>query len=281
MYLNFTERYGKWALVTGASSGIGEEFARRLAARGLNLVLVARREERLKVLAEEVREAYGIETVVAPVDLTDRDFLSTLTDQIGDRKIGLLVNNAGYGKRWPHLESDEAAETDMVLLNCWAPVVLSRHFLPAMAERGQGGMIMVSSVVAGMPMPTFSTYSSTKVFDQYFGEAMYAEMKAHGVDVLVLRPGSTRTEFATVARVPAADNLPVARSAAQVVDTALAALGKRPTVTDGWVNKIAFHAMWHLPRSLYLRVAGLVARRMLRRRESGDGANVVQSTRHW
>jgi len=281
MYLDFTERYGDWALITGASSGIGEEFARRLAARGLHVILVARREERLQKLAEEVRSAYGVEALVVPLDLTDRDFLAKLVEQVGERRVGLLVNNAGYGKRWPHLESDEAAEADMVLLNCWAPVVLSRHFLPAMAERGQGGMIMVSSVVAGMPMPTFAIYSATKVFDQYFGEGLGAEMKAHGVDVLVVRPGSTRTEFAQVVNVSEFDNMPMVRSASEVVTTALNAFGKRPSVTDGWSNKIAFHIMWHLPRSIYLRIAGFAARMMLRRGESKAGGNVVRSTRHW
>lgn len=247
------KRYGEWALITGASAGIGEEFARRLALAGMNLILIARREDRLNQLAEEIHNRHGVQVVVAPLDLTQPDFLEKLLPYVEDRPIDILINNAGYGKNGAFLESDPVSEHQMVLLNCWAPVVLTRHFLPGMVERGKGALIMISSVVSAAPFPYFATYSATKVFDQYFGEGLYAEVGDKGVDILVVNPGPTKTEFWNIAG--GAKNVGGMRdrTAKQVVDSALRALGKQYVVTDGRMNRIAMCAMRLLPRKLWLR----------------------------
>lgn len=241
------ERYGDWALVTGASAGIGAEFARALAREGLSCVLAARREDRLTALAEELEKQHGVSTRVVAVDLEDPDGAEQLASAVGDLPIGVLVNNAGYGLagRFSKLDADRMRR--MILLNCVAPVVLTHRILPRMLEAGRGAVVLTGSIAGKQPLPLHAVYGATKAFDQHFGESLWSELRGTGVDVVVIEPGSTESEFHDVA-----GELPhPGQPAHEVVETALDALGHQPSVVAGWFNWLRANAVVRLlPRSL-------------------------------
>ncbi|HEY0888045.1 MAG TPA: SDR family oxidoreductase [Nocardioides sp.] len=188
-----TARLGT-ALVTGATAGIGLAFARQLAARGTNLVLVARDADRLKAVAEELTTAHGVAVEVLPADLVDREQLATVEARLADadRPVDLLVNNAGFGlkKRFLHNTADE--ETAMTEVLVVAPLRLSHAALGAQAARGHGGVINVGSVASYLPR---GTYSAAKAWINSFTEWAHNEYRPQGVTVMALLPGFTRTEF--------------------------------------------------------------------------------------
>jgi short-subunit dehydrogenase len=158
-------------------------------------------------------------------------------------------------------ENDADRQADTVRLNCVAPAVLARHFLPAMVKRGRGAVITISSVVAGQPTPYWATYSASKVFELYLGEALAYELRGSGVDSLVVMPGATKTEFQSVASV---GEIPLSRTPEQVVETALDALGRRTWVVDGLANRIRFALVRLLPGRLVIGSAGRIMSRRLR-----------------
>jgi uncharacterized protein len=183
------------ALITGASSGIGEEFARQLAERGYDLILVARRRDRLERLAEELPTA---------VQVIDCDLGSEAANLAGKvAKLGLdvdlLVNNAGFGLRGHFADLDPEREAEMVRVNCEAVVILTHAFLPAMIERGNGGVITVASTAGLQPLPYETTYAATKAFAISFMEALSMELRGTGVKCLVVNPGPVKTEWQAVA----------------------------------------------------------------------------------
>jgi uncharacterized protein len=195
MYAIRVRRVAETALITGASSGIGEEFARQLAARGYDLILVARRKERLEKLAEEL----PTNTHVIQSDLaTEADKLRA---NVGRRKlpVDLLVNNAGFGLRGHFADLDPVREAEMVRVNCEAVVTLTHAFLPAMIERGGGGLITVASTAGMQPLPYETTYGATKAFAISFMEALSMELRSTGVKCLVVKPGPVKTEWQAVA----------------------------------------------------------------------------------
>jgi short-subunit dehydrogenase len=249
------ERYGAWALITGASSGIGEAFARYLARAGMDVILVARRRERLEVLAAYLTQQHGVQALAVPLDLTDPHFLEALTEQVGDREVGMLVNNAGYGSTGRFLERDPAREADMVRLNCWAPVVLTHHFVHPMAKRRKGAILFVSSVVGYQPTPFMTTYAATKAFDLFLGEGLWYELRRYAIDVLTMSPGTTETEFHQVADMARG---PVVAPPDRVVETAMRALGRRPSAVDGLFNHLLAFGHRLLPRRTTLGLAGRI-----------------------
>lgn len=183
------------ALVTGASSGIGEQFARQLAARGRDLVLVARRAERLERLAAELPS----ETRVIACDLgADAASLPARVNELG-LEIDLLVNNAGFGTHDRFWEIEEGRDAEMVRVNCEAVVTLTRAFLPAMVDRGRGGVIVVASTAGMQPLPYEATYSASKAFALAFTEALHTELRGTGVRCLAINPGPVPTEWQRVA----------------------------------------------------------------------------------
>jgi uncharacterized protein len=183
------------ALITGASSGIGEEFARQLAARGYELVLVARRKERLEQLAEELPTTAHI----VPSDLaTEAEKLHGKVTKLGV-DIDLLVNNAGFGLRGRFADLDPEREAEMVRVNCEAVVTLTHAFLPAMIERGSGGVITVASTAGMQPVPYETTYAASKAFAVSFMEALSMELRGTGVKCLVVNPGPVKTEWQSTA----------------------------------------------------------------------------------
>jgi len=226
------DRYGSWALVTGASAGIGAEFARALARDHVNVALAARREDRLRELAAELERDWSIQTRVIAADLSAPGGAEQLADAVVDLQVSILVNNAGAGYAGRFDLQDAGRIRDLVETNCVTPAVLTSRLLPGMHARGQGAVIFTGSVAGRQPLPLHAAYSASKAFDGFLGEALYVETRGSGVDVLVLEPGSTATEFQEVAgEIPHAGE-----PADRVVELALDALGRQPSVVSGWFN---------------------------------------------
>jgi short-subunit dehydrogenase len=251
------EKYGDWAVVTGASAGIGHAFARALAAEGMNIVLTARREPALRELADELEKQHGVATRVLAADLSTPQGVSIVEEAVADLDVAMLVNNAGFGYAGRFDKLNEERLQQMVMLNCMAPVLLTRRLLPGMQARGRGAVIIVGSVSGRQPLPLHSVYSATKVFDLHLGEALFAELRGQGVDVLVLEPGTTATEFQQAAGEIAHGG----DDPDKVVAVALDALGRQPSVIVGWFNWLRASAASRLaPRPLVVRVASHIMR---------------------
>lgn len=251
---------GRWALVTGASAGIGEAFARELARRGMNVALAARREDRLRALAAELGAAHRVRTLVLPADLAHDGAPAALWAQAGDgREVHLLVNNAGFGLKGAFADLPLERQTEMVRVNCTAPMELTHFALAAMKARGDGGIVNVASIAGYQPLPTMAAYSASKAFLITLTEAVAEEARGTGVRLVTLNPGPVRTEFQSVAGTQVKDGAPGIRTPEQVVEAALHRLeAGGGTVTPGFVNRAAAAAVRVAPRSLVLRAARLV-----------------------
>ena len=247
--MTWDERYGPWALVTGASSGIGAEFVRQIASRGLNVILVARRKDRMDDLARSVETGYGIATRVLDIDLLAPDAVACVQQGAAGLDIGLLVNNAGFGLSGTFANQDARRQADMILLNCLLPVQLTQSFLPAMIERGRGGLIFQASTAAYQATPYLSAYGATKAFNLMLGESLSKEYREAGVDSLSLSPGFTSTEFADVADIDNAGLFRVATADA-VVRAGLGAMGRKSSIVHGWLNKALTFSTRLLPRQV-------------------------------
>lgn len=245
------------ALITGASAGIGIDLAREFAQRGHNLVLVARRKDKLDALAAELRtDVLRVETL--DCDLTDPAALAALPGRIEalGLQVDVLVNNAGYGTAGPYYKLDGAVEAKMVRLNCEAPVALTSAYAAGMIERGQGAILNVASSAGFQPIPMQATYAATKAFMLNWSDALNAEFGPRGVTVTALCPGPVDTEFAEVAGLEEAfENAPgISKvSAEEVARQAVEGLEKgRRNVVPGLAIRVAVNAGRITPRSLLL-----------------------------
>jgi short-subunit dehydrogenase len=239
------------ALVTGASSGIGEAFARALSARGRELILVARRTDRLERLARELPGPAHVLTC----DLATE--AAALPDRVRDLglDVDLLVNNAGFGTYGNFWEIEPGRDAEMVRVNCEAVVTLTRAFLPAMVERRRGGVIVVASSAGLLPIPYEATYAATKAFALRFVEALHEELRGTGVRVLAVNPGPVATEWQRVAGFDDVGVVPGKIPAEQVVAESLAAYERgRRSVVPGRTVRWLMRGATVGPRSLQLRV---------------------------
>jgi short-subunit dehydrogenase len=261
---DFAARFGPWAVVTGASSGIGEAFARRLAARGIHLVLVARREDRLKRLADELAARHGVQARTVPVDLASGGFLPAVADATHDLDVGLVVNNAGVLKAGRFLDHDLGDELYQSDLNVRAVVALAHHFGRRLRERRGGGMIFLASTVAFAGVPGMSTYAASKAHALTFAEGFAGEVAADGIAVLALCPGPTSTEIWPSVAAP---TLPMSPEA--VADAALRSLGRRTTVVAGLLNRLITLSTRFAPRRVNSMIFGKVIGGMLKDAATG------------
>jgi len=260
----FRDRYGPWALVTGASSGIGEQFARRLAARGLHLVVAARRLDRLDALSRELRDAHGHEILPVAVDLAAEDAADTLADACADRDVGLVVSNAGLGMKGLHADADPEQLDDMLAVNCRAPMLLARAFAPRLVERGRGGLVFVGSIEGFQGYPYSAAYAATKGFVHSLGAGLWGELRPRGVDVLVVAPGATDTDILTDQGIDKRALVGV-MAPADVAERSLAHLGRGPMYVVGGTNKALVGVLRLLPRRVALRAAGMGMHQTLER----------------
>lgn len=255
-------RYGPWAVITGASAGIGSEFALRVAERGINVVLVARRRNRLEELASTIEDMYRVEARVAPVDLASRDLVEVLQPVLADIDVGLLINCAGFGSSGPFLDMDPSVQESMINVNCRASVLLTHEIVQGMRERGRGGVIFVSSVNGFCAARGMANYNATKAYDLLFAEGLAEELRPYGVDVQALCPGGTLTEFQQVAGLDTRNFGPLARlmfvTPSTVVATSLRTLGRRVTVIPGLLNKLMVLTMRLVPRRVSTWILGWV-----------------------
>ena len=245
--IDFLDRFGPGALITGASSGIGKAFAEALAARGMDLVLVARRVNRLDALAAQLRAAHAVRVTVCQIDLGNADAVHHIMGLTSALDVGLVISNAGYGLKGDHAAHDPRAMTAMLQVNCNAPMLLSNGFIPRLRKRGKGGILLVSSVEALMGCPYSAAYSASKAFVKSLGEALWGELTPDGIDVLTICPGATDTEALSRHGIDPA-KIPNVMSPAEVAGRALAALQEGPVVMPSEHYKATFDKLLALPR---------------------------------
>lgn len=255
---DFFGKYGPWAVVTGASSGLGEEFSRQLAALKLNLVLIARRKEKMELLSSELMNRHGVDIKIVPADISNVDFLKQVQSVTDSLDIGLLVNNAGFALTGGFLDHKIEEELSLLYVNCRAPLMLAHTFGNKMVQRGKGGIINVSSASAFLPMPYRTHYAATKVYDLHLSEGLWFELRQNSVDVLALCPGSTRTEFSKVAGTKKTGMEP-----GPVVELALKNLGKKSFVIPGFNNRIITFINRFIPRQLLTKIGAKVVQDLL------------------
>ena len=245
-------------LITGASSGIGAAFARKLAARGRNVLLVARSEDKLIALCNELGRLTSIRAQYLALDLRDPEARSQLFEETKKRdlEIDTLINNAGFGSMNDFSKLELQHELEMIELNITAVVELTHRFLGPMRERKRGTIINVASTAGFQPVPYMATYAATKAFVLSFSEALWDENRQHGIHVMALCPGVTETNFFEASGI---DRPPMrtVQTAEEVVETALRALPrKKSLVISGWANWFVVEAERFVPRTVVTKVAG-------------------------
>ena len=246
-----------YTLITGASSGIGEAFARRLAAEKHNIFLAARSEDKLRGLCDELANEHRIEAKYCAIDLTRENADASVFEktEAAGLEIDWLINNAGTGSMGDFAELDLERELEIIQLNVLALVKLTHRFLVPMRERRRGTIINVSSAASFQPIPFFATYAASKAFVTSFSEAIAEENGPFGIRILALCPGTTETGFFEASQIKDPIKVKGVQTPGQVVDTALRALERGKTkVVSGWVNYIVALAVNILPNSLITRV---------------------------
>jgi len=267
------------ALVTGASSGLGREYARALAARGHELVIVARRRARLEQLRDELVGRYGTKVEIIACDLATDAGLEACRTAAASREVAVAVLNAGFGSLGPFDEADREREGRMVRLNCLAVVDLARQVVPGMRARGRGQIIVVSSAAAWHPVPFMATYGATKAFELHWVRALAEELRGTGVGVLAVCPGPTDTEFS--AALTAAGRgasgwpkgMPIDAAGVVVARSLAAADAGRTVVAIGPIARMTQVATRVIPVAWTLRMVGAVHRRRAQTRLSAGNAH--------
>ncbi|MEU3984530.1 SDR family NAD(P)-dependent oxidoreductase [Streptomyces sp. NPDC026672] len=234
------KKYGKFAIVTGASSGIGAEFARQIAAKGVGVVLVARRVEKLEALAGELRTVHNADVVLLPLDLTAPGAVAELVERTAGLDVGMIVASAGVVTAGAFLEQELTAELELIGLNLSVPVQLAHAFGLRFMKRGRGALVLLSSSVAFAPVPFTANYAAVKAYVASFGQALAFELRRTGVDVLTVAPGPTRTEGVETTEGIDFGKLPLPMmSPERVVRTSLRALGRKALVIPGGINQFS------------------------------------------
>ncbi|WP_433304696.1 SDR family NAD(P)-dependent oxidoreductase [Actinoplanes sp. CA-030573] len=243
-------KYGPWAVVTGASDGIGRATAAQLAAAGFSVALVARRVDIMESLAAQLTHRYKVSTTVIGVDLVDRNSVSVIASATSEVDVGLLVQAAGYGRVGSFLDVDAAADNDMITLNIGVVTELAHVFGARLTRRRRGGMILYGSILGWQGGPLHATYSATKAYNQSLAEALHVEWRKDGVDVLAVAPGPVHTGFAGRAGM----RLNVGTTPDVVARSTLANLGRRATVVPGGMAKLMTAGLRTAPRTFRAKI---------------------------
>jgi Short-chain dehydrogenases of various substrate specificities len=262
--VDFAARFGSWAIVAGASEGLGVAYAEELAARGLNLVLIARRAELLQSLASELSKIYNIESKIIPLDLSLANVVEQIAEQTKDTEIGLLVYNAAFSAIGPFFERPIEDHLKEINTNAFTPLKLIYLFAEKMLTRGRGGIVLMSSLSAFQGSAYISTYAATKAFNIVLAEGLWEEWRERGVDVLVCVSGAVKTPNYVASEPEKTGGLgDMTMNPDQVVREALNALGKGPYVIPGRMNRVSSFVMRHLlPRKTAVKFMGRILRQM-------------------
>lgn len=256
-FTKFLADYGTYALVSGASGGLGKEFAIALAHRGVVPILTARREERLRELAAYLHAQFAIEAPVCAADLSKEGDMEKLYKFCRNFDVGLLLLNAGFGLVGNFGELAFEQQKSMLHVNCLAPMLLSHRFFPLLKKRKKSAMIFLSSVVAHDSSPYLSLYSATKAFNLFLAQGLYSEWKRYGIDVLAVSPGPVATEFFLVA----ADGKGMGGvNPSKVAEKSLKAVGKKVELLPGLLAKTLVYGRKLLPQKLSLFITAQVMR---------------------
>lgn len=258
---SFRERYGTWALVAGASVGLGEAFARALAQRGLNLLLVARHQEALDLLAADLRSKHAVEVRCWAGDLGRPDLAEVAGSLIAGLDLGLLVYNAAASAIGPFLEHPLDQHLKVVDVNCRGPLVLAHVVGAAMAKRGRGAIVLMTSTAGSQGGPWITSYAASKAFNLILAEGLWDELGQHGIDVVACRAGATATPGYAASK-PRPSRVPLL-SPDFVAEKALAALGRGPSVVPGFFYRWSAFVMNRLmPRRMAIRIMGQATRKL-------------------
>jgi short-subunit dehydrogenase len=244
---DFIEQYGPTALVTGASSGIGRSFAEILAAKGFDLVVVARRSQRLEELAARLRTRHGIKVSVHQADLSAAGAAQELVDATASLDIGLLVSNAGFGLKGCFDAGSPKVLADMLMVNCHTPMILARGLVPRLKKRKKGGIIFTGSVEGLIGVPFSTAYAATKAFLISLGEGLWGELTPEGIHVLTLCPGATDTEAPGLQGIDT-KTLTHVMSPDEVAKRTLDNLGNGPVYISSDHYKANFEQLLAMPR---------------------------------
>jgi short-subunit dehydrogenase len=233
---DFTTRYGAWAAVAGASEGLGEAFADALAARGVNLLLLARRAEALGEVARRIRSEWGVEVRPLTIDVASPNLPIALAEASTGLEIGLVVYNAAFAPIGPFFDLPEEDLFQAIDVNVRGPIVFLRSLVPPMLERGRGAVVLMSSLSGLQGSPKIATYAATKAFNTILAEGLWGELRSNGIDVVASCAGAIRTPGYSQS---SAKEAPGMLDPIEVAEQTLRALGRGPRIVPGWVNKIA------------------------------------------
>jgi uncharacterized protein len=256
----FVQRYGPWAIVAGASEGLGAAYARALARRGLGLVLAARRTEPLERLADELRRQHGVEVRILAGDLARPEMIARIAGEASRLHVGLLIYNAAHAPVGDFVTVDQANLERVAEVNVLGPIRLARALLPGMTARGHGGIVLMSSLAGNQGTARIAAYAASKAFNRVLAEGLWSELAPRGIDVVACCAGAVRTP----GYAGAADrDAPGTLEADQVAERALRALARGPIVIPGVVNRIAAVLLGKLlPRRAAIRIMAATTRRL-------------------
>ena len=256
------QRYGRWALIAGASEGIGRAFAEELASQGFSLVLAARRRAPLESAAHDLTTRHGIAVRTVEVDLSEASSFAAMAEATADLEIGLAVYNAAHSTQGEFLDRPLDDHLRAVDLNCRGPMMFAHQFGSAMRARGRGGLILMSSMSGFQGTAMVASYAATKAFNTVLAEGLWEEWRAQGVDVLACIAGATRTPTFESSKPADGGTLARPMEASQVAREALASLGSVPSMIPGGVNRAAAYVMRLLPRAHAVAFISRATRRM-------------------
>lgn len=243
-------KYGEWAIVTGASSGIGLELASQLAEAGFNIMIVARNLDKLKKVQDELETKFNIIILIVAADVSSSEGISKIIASSKDLKIGLLIVSAGYGTSGYFIDNSIYEEVDMLRVNCEALLILSHYYGQYFIQQKRGGLILLSSMVAFQGTPYASNYAATKAYVQTLAEGLREEFKPYGVDILAAAPGPVESGFGQRAKMKMSMSL----TPSQVGVPILRALGKSTTVLPGLLTKILVYSLRMVPRNMKVKI---------------------------